>query len=117
MHFEVQREQPISLHQSEIKRNLKRWYGSTRIGTLEFRQSELKHDLKVGTEKMRGRKIFQERRKINFTFNVNPKAIYHGFRKTSEFEMKEGPRKKKSKAFGAVSGIKRNSITSQQTGF
>ena len=25
------------LHQSEIKRKLKRWYGNTRIGTLEFR--------------------------------------------------------------------------------
>ena len=35
----------FSLHQSEIKRKLKRWYGNTRIGTLEFRQSEMKHDL------------------------------------------------------------------------
>ena len=89
----------FSLHQSEIKRKLKRWYGNTRIGTLEFRQSELKHDLKVEIEKMRRRKIFQERRKINYTFNVNPKAIYCGFRKTSEFEVKKPPRKEEIEGF------------------
>ena len=97
----------LSQHQREIERKLKHWYGNTRVGTLLFRKSELIHDLKVETEKMRRRKTFLERRRINNTFSSNPKAIYRGFRKTVEIDINNPPKKKKLKIFGEVFGIKK----------
>ena len=89
----------FSQHQREIERKLKHWYGNTRAGTLLFRKSELIHDLKVETEKMRRRKTFLERRRINNTFNSNPKAIYRGFRKTAEIDINNPPRKEEIENF------------------
>ena len=75
--------------------------------SLLFRKSELIHDLEVETEKMRRRKTFLERRRINNTFSSNPKAIYRGFRKTAETDINNPPKKEEIDNFGEVFGIKK----------
>ena len=107
----------FSRHQLKIDRKLKHWHGKTKIGTLLYRKNEFLHDLKVETEKMRRRKVFSERKRINNTFNLNPKAVYHGFRKTFEVEINEPPKKEEIKTFGKRFGTKKRSIINQQTGW
>ena len=92
-------EYQFSKQQREIERKLKHWYGNTRMGTLLFRKNELLHDVKVETEKMRRRKVFSERRRINNIFSSNPKAVYRGFRKTAESEISNPPNKEEIENF------------------
>ena len=60
---------------------------------------QLKQELKSETEKVRGRKTLDERRKINCRFSKNPKSIYREFRKTSSIKLSESPTKEEMTQF------------------
>ena len=89
----------FSKHQRDTEKMLKHWYGNTRRNTLLFRKTHLKQSLKVESEKMRRKKVFTERRKINNTFHLNPIQVYRKFRATSEIEVKDAPTKQQIQKF------------------
>ena len=67
---------------------MRKRFGKTTKENLEECQMKLKQSLKCETEKMRRRKVIEERKKINCKFSTNPKTVYHEFRKKDDFQVK-----------------------------
>ena len=62
--------------QSNIRRKLKRMYGSVRASRLEEVEANLEHELAVESKKPRDKKIIEERQRINTLFNTNTKSVF-----------------------------------------
>ena len=79
--------------QINIERQVRKRFGRTTKENLEESKMKLKQSLKCETEKMRRRKVIEERKKINRKFSTNPKSVYHEFRKKDDFQVKTLPSK------------------------
>ena len=77
--------------QSNIRRKLKRMYGSVRASRLEEVEANLKHELAVESKKLREKKIIAERQRINTLFNINTKSVFREFRKDKKIDVAEPP--------------------------
>ena len=74
--------------QINIERQVRKRFGRTTKENLEESKMKLKQSLKCETEKMRRRKVIEERKKINRKFSTNPKSVYCEFRKKDDFQVK-----------------------------
>ena len=59
----------------------------------------LKQDLKSFSEKLRRKKVVQERRIINRKFTTNSKAVHRKFKAGENIEVKDPPTKEETEAF------------------
>ena len=79
-------------HQRTIERKIKKWYGSTKRETLEFRKVDLKQQLKTECEKLRRRKEVEERKRINYQFKTTPsKCILRKFKGEATVNITNSP--------------------------
>ena len=85
--------------QSNIRRKLKRMYGSIRASRLEEVEANLEHELAVESKKLRDKKIIAERQRINTLFNINTKSVFREFRKDKKIDVAEPPPKEEVKQF------------------
>ena len=74
-----------------IKNKIKKFSGNLKADNLKYHQSRLKHELKVITEKMRRRKLINERATINKSFRHNPKKVYQKLKNEEEITVKDPP--------------------------
>ena len=72
---------------------MRKGFGRTTNENIEESKMKLKQSLKCETEKMRRRKMIEERKKINHKFSTNPKSVYREFRKKDDFQVKTLPSK------------------------
>ena len=79
--------------QKKIEKQVRKRFGKATKENLLTKQMELKQDLKCVTEKMRRRKLIDERRMINRRFSSNPKSVYRNFRKKTNIEVQDPPSK------------------------
>ena len=85
--------------QSNIRRKLKRMYGSVRASRLEEVEANLKHELAVESKKLRDKKIIAERQRINTLFNINTRSVFREFRKDKKIDVAEPPPKEAVEQF------------------
>ena len=83
----------------EIKNKIRKLCGNLKRDNLKSHQSRLKHELKVVTEKMRRKKLINERSTINKTFYQNPKKVYQKFKSEKDITVKEAPTTEKVTEF------------------
>ena len=76
MLIECNRTQKLTSRQKNIKRRMEKQYGKTTTENLKYVQTMLKQDLKVQSEKLKRRKVIQERRYINRMFRIASKNAY-----------------------------------------
>ena len=86
-------------HQRKIESKLKKWYRKTTKENLTRVRTMLKQDLKSFSEKLRRKKVVQERRIINRKFTTNSKAVYRKFKAGENIEVKDPPTKEETEAF------------------
>ena len=86
-------------HQRNMERKLKKWYGSTKTEISESKKVDLKQQLTSEYEKLRRRKEIEERKRINYQFEVNPKQVYRKFKGESNIDITNSPGKDKVKEF------------------
>ena len=79
--------------QINIERQVRKHFGRTTKENLEENKMKLKQSLKCEAEKMRRRKVIEERKKINCKFSTNSKSVYREFRKKDDFHVKTLPSK------------------------
>ena len=85
--------------QSNIRRKLKRMYGSVQASRLEEVEANLKHELSAESKKLRDKKIIAERQRINTLFNTSTKSVFREFRKDKNIDDAEPPPKEAVKQF------------------
>ena len=71
-----------------LERQVRKRFGRTTKENLEESKMKLTQSLKCETEKMRRRKVIEERKKINHKFSTNPESVYREFRKKDDFQVK-----------------------------
>ena len=86
-------------HQRKIESKLKKWYRKTTKENLTRVRTILKQDLKSFSEKLRRKKVVQQRRIINRKFTTNSKAVYRKFKAGENIEVKDPPTKEETEAF------------------
>ena len=79
--------------QTNIERQVRKRFGRTTKENLKESKMKLKQSLKCETEKIRQRKVIEERMKINHKFSTNSKSVYREFRKKDDFQVKTLPSK------------------------
>ena len=79
--------------QINIERQVRKRFGRTTKENLEESKMKLKQSLKCEIEKIRRRKVIEERKGINHKFSMNPKSVYREFRKKDDFQVKTLPSK------------------------
>ena len=79
--------------QINIERQVRKRFGRTTKENLEESKMKLKQSLKCETEKMRRRKVTEERKKIKRKFSTNVNSVYREFRKKDDFQVKTLPSK------------------------
>ena len=67
-------------HQRNTECKLKKWYGSTKMETIESKKVDLKQQFTSECEKLRRRKEIEERKEINYPLKVNPEQGYRKFK-------------------------------------
>ena len=77
----------------KVEKQVRKRFGRTTKENLLAKQMELKQDLKCVTEKMRRRKLIDERRMINRRFSSYPKSVYHDFRNKINIKVQDPPSK------------------------
>ena len=85
--------------QKYIKRRFEKQYGKVTKNNLNKVLTDLKHDLKVDSEKLRRKKTIQERKYINRMFKVAPKKVYRGMRDGSQQKVKNMPEQTEVESF------------------
>ena len=89
----------LTRKQQNIKRKLKRMYGSVKTSRMEEIKVQLTHELKVTSKILRYKKRVAERQRINSLFNTSPKSVYREFRKDSKVEVTTSPSKENVRQF------------------
>ena len=85
--------------QQNIKRKLKKMYGSVKTNRMQEIKMQLTHELQVQSKILRDKKQVAERQCINSLFSASPKAVYREFRKDSKAEVTTLPSKEKARQF------------------
>ena len=67
-------------HQKNLKERYYKKYGNTKLHTLQFKFTVLKHNLCAPSAKLKYQKKRYNRKLINRKFSVNPKAVYRDFK-------------------------------------
>ena len=67
-------------HQKDLKERYYKKYGNTKLHTLKFKLTVLKHNLCATSTKLKYQKKRYNRKLINRKFSVNPKAVYRDFK-------------------------------------
>ena len=89
----------LTRKQQNIKRKLKRMYGSVKTSRMEEIKAQLTHELKVTSKILRDKKRVTERQRISSLFNTSPKSVYREFRKDSKVEVTTLPSKENVRQF------------------
>ena len=84
-------EQKYTAHQRKIEYKLRKWYGRTTKENLTRIRTLLKQDLASACEKLRRRKVVNERQRINQLFSNNFKSVYRKFKAEEEINIKKTP--------------------------
>ena len=85
--------QQYTKRQNVIKKKMEKWYGKMNRDKLLELQSNLKHDLKIESEKLKRRNTVQERRYINRQLKTAPKKVYRSMKRNSTGPIEETPEK------------------------
>ena len=104
-------------HQRKIESKLKKWYRKTTKENLTRVRTMLKQDLKSFSEKLRGKKVVQERRIINRKFTTNSKAVYRKFKAGENIEVKDPPTKEETEAFWKEFGALKSNTMRKLIGY
>ena len=73
-------ENAYTRHQKALLQKYSKKLGNTKLRTLTYKTTVLKQELKSKSEKVKYQKKQMERKRINATFNKNPKKIYRSFK-------------------------------------
>ena len=84
-------EQKYTAHQRRIEYKLRKWYRRTTKENLTRIRTLLKQDLASACEKLRKRKVVNERQRINRLFSNNAKSVYRKFKAEEEINIKNTP--------------------------
>ena len=84
-------EQKYTAHQRRIEYKLRKWYRRTTKENLTRIRTLLKQDLASACEKLRSRKVVNERQRINRLFSNNAKSVYRKFKAEEEINIKNTP--------------------------
>ena len=85
--------------QKYIERRFEKQYGRATKNNLNKVLTDLKHDLKVNSEKLHHKKTIPERKYINRMFKVAPKTVYRGMRDGSQQKVKNMPEQTEVESF------------------
>ena len=78
--IECHKKQHFTKHQKNIKYRMEKQYGKITTSKLKHIQMQLKQDLKIECQKLRDRKVIQQRRYINRLFKNAPKKVYRSMK-------------------------------------
>ena len=91
--IECHKKQHFTKHQKNIKYRMEKQYGKITTSKLKHIQMQLKQDLKIECQKLRDRKVIQQRRYINRLFKNAPKKVYRSMKGQGTVSIKEIPTK------------------------
>ena len=91
--IECHKKQHFTKHQKNIKYRMEKQYGKVTTSKLKHIQMQLKQNLKVECQKLRDRKVIQQRRYINGLFKNAPKKVYRSMKGQGTVPIKEIPTK------------------------
>ena len=91
--IECHKMQHFTKHQRNIKYRMEKQYGKITTSKLKHIQMQLKQDLKIECQKLRDRKVIQQRRYINRLFKNAPKKVYRSMKGQGTVPIKEIPTK------------------------
>ena len=85
-------------HQKKTENRLKKWFGNTKLRTLESKLAQSNRDLKLASQPLRNKQKLCERNSINKKFQNNQKQVFRTW-KSKQQQINTAPTKDKIENF------------------